>query len=256
MKVEQLASLLGKDATELAGALNLAEGVQEVESDIAVEKISNHIKEIAAIKLREGKQQGEGMAKRLERTEFEKKLKGFGLTGDDLDTMLQDMETKFKTGPDETKYKDQISAWKSKATSLEVDLQKERERIAKIEQKSKVKDALGDVLGKFDFASPKVASMAINEFVESYKFIEAEDTLMIEVDGKPSVNLAGIAERHFSDYGKLKSGGNKPPQFPNPGGSGEKKDLGALMEKHRKATTAAEKALILGEIKKISTEQQ
>jgi len=75
MKLEYIGVLLEKDPTEIAGSLNLAEGVQEVEDQEAVKLIGNHLKELKISKLSEGKKQAEGMAKRTVLSEVESKIK-------------------------------------------------------------------------------------------------------------------------------------------------------------------------------------
>lgn len=253
MKLEHLASLLEKDATELVSTLNLQEGSQEVEDETAVKAISGFIKDYGLGKLSEGKKQGEGMAKRLVSSEIEKRIKALGFEGESMDDLISSIEASKKNAPDESKFKTQIELWKNKATTLEADLQKEREFVTQFKTRSKVEQAIMPLLSNFEFATDKVKSLAIDEFVRAHKFQDVDGMLIVEVDGKPTAAIDKIAEKHLSEFGKLKQTNQAPkPHFPGPGKGNVGADtLKELYEMHRKATTPQEKAQILDKIKAI-----
>jgi hypothetical protein len=71
MKLEQLAALLKKDATEFSSTLNL-DAQAEVPDDILTRELTSFHSELKVNYIAEGKKQGDGMAKRLVMTEAEK----------------------------------------------------------------------------------------------------------------------------------------------------------------------------------------
>lgn len=248
-----MASLLGKDATELAGALNLAEGHTEVDDDTAVKEISNYIKEVSMSKLREGKTQGEGMAKRTVLSEAETKIKSmFEVDGGNFDEILEKLSGKFKEKApiDDSKYRSQIEAFKTKAQQLEEALKKKDEEIENITTKTTIRHKLSPIVSKFDFSTDRVRDAAIDDFLSSHKFSIADNDIFIDVDGKLMANFEKIAETKLSEWGKPRvvSKEQHPGHF-QPGGKRLAEDFPTLYKELREAKTAEDKALIMEKIK-------
>jgi hypothetical protein len=252
MKLEQMASLLKKDATELVSTLNLTEGQEEVSDEVAVKEISNFIREIEISKLSEGKKQGEGMAKRTILNDAEKKLKEkFGIDGNGFDDLIESLSTKVNSQPTDEKWKKEIEIWKAKHDDVTSKYNGLLTNVTKIETKSKVTSKLVNVFDKIDFPTPKVKDIAINDFIEQYQFEEAESGLYAKKGDKVIIDIENLALTHFKEYGKEKQQGNKPNvTFPNSSYTGTK-TLDELFAEIPKAKTAEERAQILDEIRKI-----
>ena len=254
MKLEYIGVLLEKDPTEIAGSLNLADGVLEVEDQEAVKLIGNHLKELKISKLSEGKKQAEGLAKRTVLSEVESKIKALGIDGDNFDDLIIKLDTRLKEKqgpPDDSKFKVQLDAYKNEVISLKEALQKEQEKAGKIELRQKVMAKLNPVLSKYEFGSEKAKIAAVSEFVETNKFITSDDEIFIDIQGKPSVNFEKIAESSLSQWGKIKTeSGGTPPKHFQQSNLEIPSDLPTLYDMLRKAKTAEEKATIMEAIQK------
>jgi hypothetical protein len=253
MKLEQMASLLKKDATELVSALNLTEGQEEVSDEIAVKEISNFIREIEISKLVEGKKQGEGMAKRTILSDAEKKIKEkFNVEGASFDDLIESLSTKVNTQPSDDKYKKEIDLWKAKHDDLINKYNGLLTNVTKIETKTKVTSKLSTVFDKIDFPSNKVKELAINDFVEQFQFEEAESGLYAKQGERVIIDIENLALNHFKEYGKMKEVQSAKPNvtFPNMSYTG-KKTMDELFAEIPKAKTPEEQAQILDEIAKL-----
>ena len=253
MKLEQLASLLKRDATELVSALNLQEGQQEVDDEIAVKEINNFVKEIEISKLSEGKKQGEGMAKRTILSDAEKKIKEkFNVEGSTFDDLIESLSTKVNSQPTDEKYKKEIDLLKAKNEDLATKYNGLLTNVSKIETKSKLMTILKPVFDKIEFATAKVEEMAINDFVGSYEFPDSESGLYAKKNDKVFVDLESLALTHFKEYGKEKQVQQAKPNviFPNNSYTGGK-TMDELFDQINKSKTPEERAQILDEIKKL-----
>lgn len=253
MKLEQMASLLKKDATELASTLNLAEGQAEVPDDIAVKEINNFIREIEISKLNEGKKQGEGMAKRTILTDAEKKIKEkFGVDGANFDELIDSLSTKISSQPTDEKYKKEIDLWKAKHDDISTKYNGLLTNVTKIETKSKVTSKLANVFDKIEFPTNRVKEIAIDDFISQYQFEEAESGLYAKKGEKVIIDVENLALNHFKEFGKEKQSQTGKPNvtFPNNSYTGTK-TLDELFAEIPKAKTPDERAQILEEIKKI-----
>jgi hypothetical protein len=255
MKLEQMATLLKKDATELVRALNLTEGQEEVSDDIAVKEINNFIREIEISKLSEGKKQGEGMAKRTILSDAEKKIKEkFNVEGASFDDLIESLSSKVNSQPTDDKFKKEIDLWKAKHDDLTNKYNGLLTNVTKIDTKAKVTSKLSTVFDKIDFPSGKVKEIAINDFVEQYQFEEAESGLYAKQGERVIIDIENLALTHFREYGKVKEVQSAKPNvtFPNTSYTGSK-TMEELFAEIPKAKTAEERVLILEEIKKLET---
>lgn len=251
MKLEFVADLLKKDASELVSTLNL-QVQDEVPENALKDLITNHIKEIEINSKVLGKKEGEGMAKRTILTEAEKKLKtNFEVDGKDFDEIITNLSAKFETlsksGSKDEDLKKQVDTWKNTVKDLQTKLESKDKEFESIRTKEVVKNKILPVIGKFEFATQRVQEIAINQFLETNTFkIEGED-LFLEKDGKYFSNALEIAENHFKDFGKPKENkaGNAPMER---NGSNKGTTLKDLLEQVNKSKTSEERQSIMAQI--------
>jgi hypothetical protein len=206
MKLESLASLLGKDAEELKGTLNLAEVTAEVSDETILTYVGNHIKELRQNAKRDGKKEGEGMAKRLVMSEVEKTIKdSFSVEGKDFSEMLENLKNlKSDSKPDEKLLK-QLDVWKTTATEKDTIISQLKGEIETVKIKERISSTILPELETFEFATPKVKQVAIDEFFNSNKFnIEGND-VFLERDNKMYVLNKDVIVNHFKDFGTIKT---------------------------------------------------
>jgi len=252
MKVELLASLLEKDATELSSTLKLGEGVTEVSPEIVKNEISSYIKEIGISKLSEGKKQGEGMTKRLVYTELETKLKDkFGVEGK-FDDMITSLESKLKDkGGNNEAFENERKLWKVKFSDLESENNDLKAKATKVETRNKVKEQLNPILSDFEFSSSKIKDIAIKDYMDNRKFIFSGDDMFLDNDGTPSAKVKEDAEKHFMDFGKKKGVKPEKPKSDKFDSNSYSGDLAELTKQHSNAKTVEEKNAILKKMKEI-----
>ena len=159
MKLEFIADLLKKDATELVSTLNLQDVQDEVPENALKDLISNHIKEVEINAKVLGKKEGEGMAKRTILNDAEKKLKtSFEVDGKDFDDILSNLNAKFETlsksGSKDEDLKKQVDTWKNTVKDLQSKLESKDKEFESIRTKEVVKNKILPVMGKFEFATP------------------------------------------------------------------------------------------------------
>ena len=203
MKLEQLASLLGKDATELQGSLNL-ENQADVPDEILTRELTNFTKELSITKFNEGKKQGEGMAKRLVMTEAEKTLKDtFGVDGNSFNELVENLKgLKSESKADEKLLKER-DQWKATALSKDTEIQNLKTQFETIQVTEKIKTQIVPKLDKFDFATSKVREVAVNDFIQNRKFkIEGSDIFIERNDAFFTLSDSEI-ENHFKEYGTI-----------------------------------------------------
>jgi hypothetical protein len=255
MKLELLASVLGKDATELAGTLNLQENQSEVAEDVLKDVLSKHIKEIEVNAKLTGKREAEGMAKRTILTDAEKKLKTtFDVDGKDFDELLNNLNSKFeslsKSGTKDEDLKKQVDTWKTTVKELQLKLDSKDKEFENIRTKEVVKSKITPVLGKFEFATDKVQEIALNQFLEKNQFkVDGED-LFLEKNGAYFSNIIEAAEIHFKDFGKVKEvNRNAPPN--RTGDTNYGTTLKDLLTQVEKAKTTEERQSIMNQIQSL-----
>lgn len=202
MKLEQMATLLGKDAEELKGTLNLAEVTAEVPDDLILTHVGNHIKELTLTAKREGIKEGEGKAKRLALTEVEKTLKDtFSVDGKDFNEVVENLKGLKSDSKADEKLLKQVEVWKQTANEKETVINQLRGEIENV----KIKERISSTIDAFDFATPKVKQVAIDEFFNSNKFnIEGSDVFM-EKDNKMYVLNDDVINSHFKEFGTPKT---------------------------------------------------
>ena len=247
MKLEQLASLLGKDATELQGALNL-ESQADVPDEILTRELTNFTKELSVTKFNEGKKQGEGMAKRLVMTEAEKTLKDtFGIDGSNFNEIVENLKgLKSENKADEKLLKER-DQWKATALSKDTEIQNLKTQFETIQVTEKIKSQIVPKLDKFDFATSKVRDVAVNDFIQSRKFkIEGVDIFIEKNDAFFTLSDSEI-ETHFKEYGTLKQvkGNGTPPRNTGTSYGSSKADIFKEIEK---ATTPEDIARLREEL--------
>jgi len=247
MKLEQLASLLGKDATELQGSLNL-ENQADVPDEILTRELTNFTKELSITKFNEGKKQGEGMAKRLVMTEAEKTLKDtFGVDGNSFNELVENLKgLKSESKADEKLLKER-DQWKATALSKDTEIQNLKTQFETIQVTEKIKTQIVPKLDKFDFATSKVREVAVNDFIQNRKFkIEGSDIFIERNDAFFTLSDNEI-ENHFKEYGTIKQskGNGTPPRNTGTSYGTSKADLFKEIDK---ATTPEEVARLREEL--------
>lgn len=249
MKLETLASVLKKDATELATALNVADGETEVSDDLAKKELDLFYNQLAIEKLSEGKKQEEGKAKRIVTTDLERKLKEtFGVDGANFDEIIGNIAK--PAAVDDSKTKKDLDVYKAKATELETKYNDLLTKQEKSEMSNKVLGTLGSVIDTFTFATPKVKEIAISNFVNSYNFEDSENGIYAKVDDRIIIDINGLATKHFKDYGSEKTP-EKKPKLDAAGDPIGAKNIKDLLASIPSAKTAEERAEILAEIKRL-----
>lgn len=257
MKLESLASLLGKDATELAGALNLQENQDNVPEDAILNVLKNHLKEVEVNAKQTGKREAEGMAKRTILSEAEKKLKSsFSVDGENFDEILTNLSGKIdtltKAGTKDEDLKKEVDTWKKTVKDLQSKLELKDKEFESIRTKEVVKSKIMPVLSKFEFATTKVQEIALNQFLDSNQFkIEGED-LFLEKNGAYFSNILETAENHFKEFGKVKDSG-KPAPVVRSGSTNYGSTLKELLSQVDKVKTAAERQSILNQIQALES---
>lgn len=207
MKLEQLASLLGKDAKELEGTLNL-QSSDDVQDDILTRELTNFTKELGVTKFNEGKKQGEGMAKRLVMTEAEKTLKDtFGIDGKDFNEIVENLKgLKSDGGKPDEKLKADAEKWKQTALAKDNEISNLKSQFENIQVTEKIKSQILPKLDKFEFATSKVREVAVNEFLNNRKFkVEGSDIFIEKNDAFFTLSETEI-DNHFKEYGVVKAG--------------------------------------------------
>ena len=256
MKLEQLAGMLKKPVKELEDSLNLT-NQDEVSDKIIETEINNHIKEIAISNLSEGKKQAEGMARKKVLQEAEAKLKSrFELEDGNFDEMIESLSSKVgrvEKVTDEKIVKER-DAWKAKAEKLDSDFQAKLKELERIETNNFIKRKIEPILEKYDFATPKVKEIAVNQFLEGKNFIISGEDVFLEIDGKPQANFSKVTESHFLDYGSIKGVQKQQnPTRPQQEGFSYGNSLPELAKAMREAKTVDEKNAILEKMKSLET---
>lgn len=256
MKLEQLASLLKKDASELSSTLNL-----EISADVPDEKLTTilteHIKLIEVSSLSEGKKQGEGKAKREVLSQAEKLLKEkFEVDGNNFDEIVEALTG--KVGKVEIKADEKVikerDAWKAKAEQAIAEKENLKKSFERIEVLSEVKQKLNPIIGKFEFPTEKVKEIAFEQFTKDKEFLISEGSIFIMQDGKPVGTFETLAENHFKDFGKpIQSGSGAPPNRQSGSSTSFGTTTKELMQSLRQAKTPEERSTILQQLKALET---
>lgn len=254
MKLELLASLLGKDATELKGTLNLADGQENVPDEV----VQSQIKEFISIEklnakqagISEGKKQAEGMSTRLTMEKVEKRLKELGIEGQNFEEQINWLTTNKNTGKGadvDKKLLEKLDILKVKLETVEKEKNEIYEKFTRKELEKNLQKKLSSVIEKFQFPTDHVKEMAVQEFVNSNKFLENEgDVFLLDIEGKPTAKFEQQALQHFEKWGVKADKANLPPTRENkPGSSGSYgNNLEDLFKSLRNAKTPEEMAAI------------
>lgn len=241
MKVEQLATLLKKDATELQGTLNL-EGQAEVPDDILTRELTNFHSELKVNYIAEGKKQGEGMAKRLVMTEAERTLKDtFGIDGKDFNEIVENLKGLKSEGKTDEKMKADLDKWKQTALAKDTEIQTLKNQFETIQVTEKIKGQILPKLDKFEFATSKVREVAISEFLNNKKFkVEGSDIFIERNDAFFTLSETEI-DNHFKEFGTVKQNNSKgTPPRQTTGGTSYGSSKADILKAIDKAKTAEE----------------
>lgn len=257
MKLESLASLLGKDAAELAGTLNVQDNQENVPDDAILGVLKSHIKEVEVNAKLNGKREAEGMAKRTILSEAEKKLKSsFGIDGENFEEIVTNLNGKFesltKAGTKDEDLKKEVDTWKKTVKELQSKLESKDKEFESIRTKEVVKSKIMPILGKFEFATSKVQEIALSQFLDSNQFKIEGDDLFLEKNGAYFSNIVETAENHFKEFGKVKDSG-KPAPVVRSGSTNYGTTLKELLSQVDKAKTTEERQSILNQIKALET---
>lgn len=253
MNLEQLASMLEKDAAELEVTLKLQK-TDEVPAEVIQKEVKSSLKLAAITGISEGKKQAEGRAKKETLTEVERALKSkFEVDGNNFDELLEALSG--KVGKVEYKADEKVikerDIFKAKYEAERLKNEETLKKFEKIETHGKVKSKLEPILGKFEFATDRVKEIAINSFLESSEFLISGNEIFLVQDGKPVTSFDQFAEKHMSEFGKAKQEGKVIPKINGlPGNTSYGNNPKELIESLRKATTAEEKAAIQELLKK------
>ncbi len=243
MKLEQLAALLKKDATEFSSTLNL-DAQAEVPDDILTRELTSFHSELKVNYIAEGKKQGDGMAKRLVMTEAEKALKdAFGIDGKDFNELVDNLKVlkSSEGGKVDEKIKADAEKWKQTALAKETEIQTLKSQFETIQTTEKIRGQILPKLDKFEFATAKVREVAINEFLSTKKFkVDGSDIFLERHDNTFVVLSDNEIESHFKEFGTIKQG--KPPGTPprQPSGTSYGSSKAEIYKAIDKATTAEE----------------
>lgn len=258
MKLEILAGLLEKPATELATTLNVAEA-SDVADSVSSKALKEHILEAVETAKLKAKSEAEGKQTRLTKLALEKtvKEKFAFIKATSIDEMLVELETEFaKRAPENSEaQKLEIEALKLKAKTAEDKLTLKEQEIAEAAQVGAISKKLEKHLAKYEFASDEVKQIAVTNYIKANKFIVSGDDLFLEKEGKPVVNFDKDIEAHLVKFGKIVTPG-KTTSVP---GETPKNDLPDTTRKGlftalRSATDPAERARIQEQINSLAEE--
>jgi hypothetical protein len=231
MKLEQLAALLKKDATELQGTLNL-EGQAEVPDDILTRELTNFHSELKVNYIAEGKKQGEGMAKRLKDT--------FGIDGANFNEIVENLKGLKSDSKGDDKLKADLDKWKQTALAKDTEIQTLKSQFETIQVTDKIKGQILPKLDKFEFATSKVREVAISEFLNNRKFkVEGSDIFIEKNDAFFTLSESEI-ENHFKEYGVVKQVNPKATPPRQTGGTSYGSSKADILKAIDKAKTAEE----------------
>ena len=253
MKLEQLASLLKKDAAELANTLSL-QITDEVPEGVISKEFESSLKLARIEGISEGKRQGEGKAKKEALLHVESVLKNkFEVDGSTFDEIVENLTGKVgkvEYLKDDTVIK-QRDAWKLKHDELQKLYETKIKEFEMIETKSKVKSKLDPYLEKFEFMTDRVKQEAVNSFIHGNKFVIENEDIFLEAEGKLFNNFEQVAEKHLQEWGKPKGSSTKIPIPSGTGATNYGSTEAELFKALRNAKTPEEAAAIQKELEKL-----
>lgn len=254
MKIGVLASILEKDATELAKALNLAEGVDTLDSDILETTLKTQIEDLKKSVKSNAKKEAFGFAERQVKTEIEKRLKeSFGVDGETLDDVFESLKSKVGKPADDSKLQRELEIYKGKYQNIENEFKTFKSQIEAREKESVIFSKLESVLSEsFDITGKeKLKKIAFSDFAKSYSFedIDGEIHLADPATKKPIFKDFGtVATEYFKDVFPAKTPNSKapttPPQFDPAKAREIPNEMPQLLEAFIKEKDPAQKALI------------
>lgn len=257
MKLELLSGLLGKPVEDLRGSLNLESGQEEVPDDLVVNKVKEFInlEKLNAKQngISEGKKQSDGRFVREKMEEVEKKLKEAGIEGSNFDEQLNFIATKKNSGTGDLNkdLENKYNILKVKFEQVEKEKNGLTEKFQKIGLEKGLTKKLSGLIEKFQFSTDHVKNKAIEDFINSNKFLENDgDVFLLDADGKPTAKFEETAQNHFSQWGQIKQGGSAPPARTGGQTGTFGNTLEELFASLRKATTPEDMAAIQEKIDK------
>jgi len=167
-------------------------------------------------KLSEGKKQAEGMIKRKVLSEAEKKIKEkFDVSGETYEELLESLNEKIhlQTSNVGDQFKKEKEILKSKVSFLESELEKVKSEFERSTSEKVIIDKISPYLQRFEFVTEKVKQMAIQDYLNSRKFINSDGEIFLEIDDKPVAAIEHDFEKHALQYAVLKNQ-NSPTKKP------------------------------------------
>ena len=245
MKLEILAELLEKPASELQADLKLEEGAEVVPDNIAKSAIIDYGKG----QFSKGKEQGLGWAKKEVLKDVEKKLgEKLGETGN-----FDDLLTKVGQPAKDNIWKDKFSALNDEFANFKLDIDKQK-KLSTIEGK------ISTMLDAFD-GSEKLKKLATKEFISTNKFeIEDDYITILDNENKPLkkdgkfVEFDNLVEGHFSNLFEKKTKTTSPSGAGSQNNNSSNSGVNTIAEAFKAlklAKTADERSLIQKRIKEL-----
>ena len=245
MKLETLAVVLEKTASELQADLKLEEGIELVPDDIAKSAIIDFGKG----QFSKGKEQGLGWAKKEVLKDVEKRLGDkLGETG-----QFDDLLSKVGQAP-----KDNI--WKDKFTALNDEFSNFKNDIDKQKKLSVIETKVSNLLDTFD-GSDKLKKLATKEFINTNKFeIDDDYITILDNENKPLkrdgkfVEFENLVDGHFSNLFEKKTKSSAPSGAGSQNNNSSNSGVNTIAEAFKAlklAKTADERSLIQKRIKEL-----
>jgi len=181
MKLGDLGSIFDKDPLELAKTYEIGEGVETLDLETISKILPNEISALKKVLEKKGKDDGYGMAERITKTNFEKRLKSeFGIDGENLDDLLTGLKSKINTEKPKDNDKLQIEFERIKEQKL--NLEKEFDTFKKgVESEKKFNNSFAifdkHFSEKFDVKSEKLKRLAFEDFAKSFEIEQGNDSI-------------------------------------------------------------------------------
>lgn len=222
MKLGDLAGIFEKPVEEFAKTYEIGTDVENLDLETISKILPNEISALKKGLLKKGKDDGYGMAERIVKTDFEKRLKSeFGIDGENLDDLFTGLKSKISTNKpkDDNKLQIEFERIKEQKTNLE----KEFDTFKKnIESEKRFNDSYSvfdkHFSEKFDVKSDKLKRLAFEDFAKSFEIEQGNDSIFA-IDKKTnkgvSDNFDDLIVNLFKDDFNLKGKTDNPfPKIP------------------------------------------
>lgn len=223
MKLGDLAGIFEKPVEEFAKTYEIGTDVENLDLETISKILPNEISALKKGLLKKGKDDGYGMAERIVKTDFEKRLKTeFGIDGENLDDLFTGLKSKISTDKpkDDNKLQIEFERIKEQKTNLEKEFDTFKKNIES-EKKFNNSFAIFDkhFSEKFDVKSDKLKRLAFEDFAKSFEIEQGNDSIFA-IDKKTnkgvSDNFDDLIVNLFKDDFTLKGKNDNPfPKIPN-----------------------------------------